>query len=331
MRLVRISLQLFLFALFAVPAYGGEKVITLANEPVSLQFYAMERSLRATGCKLPLWVIPYDERKFQLPPNASWWEMPEVLDWLTEQKAHNWLRRYQCLTIANYLYLDCDICVLRNPQEALEPYEQFVAACTDWNKPECTYTDQSKSIMARRTSTWLKSIFNSGQFACDRALYTVDELKAVAGRPDYSATCLHDNDQRGLNLLVFHSGATVTNLTLPPVNMESTWAGDYPGEYQHLWDDPRRKPLLIHWAGGMLYLDRPINRIFYDYLTPSERNGWDEHIIARDKSLLRKYRQSLPVWKRPIHDLKQTIKKLYPMGRHAGQQRVGFDHEHPGQ
>jgi hypothetical protein len=44
-----------------------EKIITLANNKVRLRFLAMERSLRATGCQLPLLVIPYDDKLFELP------------------------------------------------------------------------------------------------------------------------------------------------------------------------------------------------------------------------------------------------------------------------
>jgi hypothetical protein len=35
-----------------------DKIISMANQKVRLRFLAMERSLRATGCQLPLWVIP---------------------------------------------------------------------------------------------------------------------------------------------------------------------------------------------------------------------------------------------------------------------------------
>jgi len=64
-----------------------EKIITLANEPVRLRFLAMERSLRATGCDLPLLVIPYDDRRFELPPNAQWWET-DLGRWLKQERTH---------------------------------------------------------------------------------------------------------------------------------------------------------------------------------------------------------------------------------------------------
>ena len=55
-----------------------DKIISMANQNVKLRFLAMERSLRATGCKLPLLVIPYDNNLFELPAGSTWWEVPEI-------------------------------------------------------------------------------------------------------------------------------------------------------------------------------------------------------------------------------------------------------------
>ena len=118
-----------------------------------------------------------------------------------------------------------------------------------------------------------------------------------------------------MNLLVRETGVGVTNLTLPPHNMESTWAGDYPGEFEHLWTDERRKPYLIHWAGPTLDWDRPINELFYSYLTRGERAEWDEQ--QREKRARQKiaYRASLPLHSRLTHDAKRVAKaSLRAMG-----------------
>jgi hypothetical protein len=84
--------------------------------------------------------------------------------------------------------------------------------------------------------------------------------------------------------------------------MESTWAGDYPGEYEHYWKDSDRKPYLIHWAGTRMDVPRPINQIFYNYLTASEKAEWDEQVktasVKRDKqnrsfrALARKFKRA---------------------------------------
>ena len=61
-----------------------EKIITMASAPVRLRLLAMVRSLRATGCQLPVWVIPYSddaESEFQLPEGCEWRHVPEVSEW----------------------------------------------------------------------------------------------------------------------------------------------------------------------------------------------------------------------------------------------------------
>ena len=54
---------------------------------------------------------------------------------------------------------------------------------------------------------------------------------------------------------------------MPPVALESTWAGDYhePGFETRFWHDEARKPYLIHWAGMPMDVERPIHQLFYQY------------------------------------------------------------------
>ena len=118
-----------------------DKIITLASADVQWQFMAMERSLRACGCDLPLLVIPYDDQKtFDLPANASWWKMDEVMSWLQQYNTFPALRKYQCLLTDNYQYVDSDIVFLRNPQEVLAGQKGFITSCGHWNNTGHTCT-----------------------------------------------------------------------------------------------------------------------------------------------------------------------------------------------
>jgi hypothetical protein len=256
------------------------KVISLANSNVRLRFLAMERSLRATGCQLPLLVIPYDDNLFELPKGSTWWKIPEITSWLKAEKAHPVMRKYQCLTVENYQFVDADICFLRNPEEVLEPYSGFITSCCHWNNPGGTYTRESQQFIASKSTIWQSKVFNTGQFACDCSLFTIESLKAIAIQPNFVDTCIrfHFHEQPGLNLLVWQSGVEITNLTLPPIFMESTWAGDYPDKFEHYWSDSSRKPYLIHWAGTRMDVPRPINQIFYNFLTQAEKAEWDEQV-----------------------------------------------------
>ena len=272
-----------------------DKIISMANENVRLRFLAMERSLRATGCNLPLWVIPYDDNLFDLPDGSIWWNIPEISDWLGQKKARPVMRKYQCLTTENYQFVDADVCFLRNPEKILEPYSGFVTSCGHWRDVAHTVTPESANLFASKTTLWHKSVFNTGQFACDQKLYSVEELKEVAMRPDFINTCLkfRFHEQPGINLFVLTTGIEITNLTLPPICMESTWAGDYSGEYERYWSIPEHKPYLIHWAGTPLNTPRPINQIFYDFLTPSEKLEWDRQLkdwVLKNRSKRRSFR-----------------------------------------
>lgn len=252
-----------------------DKIITLGNERVKIPLLAMIRSLRAVGCELPVWVIPYDENTFDLPDGCQWWRNDELYDWLKQQGGRPVMRKYQTLLADNYQFVDSDVIFIRDPAPVLAPYEGWVASCCHWSNPEHTYTEHSLPILRARTTTWPSKIFNTGQFACDRALYDLESFKATAANPDYRRTIIDDpfHEQPGINLLVHLSGAPISNLTLPPINMESTWAGDYiDADYERYWQDEARKPYIIHWAGEKMNPDKPISGLFFQYLSEDEKS-----------------------------------------------------------
>ena len=271
-----------------------EKIITLANEPVRIRFLAMERSLRAVGCDLPLLVIPYDDRLFDLPPNATWWTTP-LRDWLLGEKAHRMMFKYQCLTTTNYQYVDSDVVFLRDPAKVLENESGFIASCGHWRETEETVEPKSLAILKARSTNWQRNVFNAGQFACNRALYTDETLKQTCLDPRYVETCLRFpyNDQPGLVLLANLAGVPIHNLTLPPNFMESTWAEDYDEvDYEDYWRDEAKKPYLIHWAGCDMWLPRKIDSLFTQYFTPDELAEWTK-FVAQQKARETKARSTL--------------------------------------
>jgi hypothetical protein len=285
-------------------------IFSLANAAVRIQFLAMERSLRASGCRLPLLVIPYDDNLFDLPPNASWIADQLLFDWLREHGCHPTMRKYVCLLNENYHFLDADIIVLRNPEEVVAPLTGLVASCTEWGKPQWTYTESSASYFAVRSSTWMRDVFSTGQFAIDRQLYTHDSLYQTAESDSFIDACIRYplHEQPGINQLVLATDIPRTNLTLPPHAMESTWAGDYPGAYEHLWADPAKKPYLIHWAGPRtLDIDRPINELFYSFLSAEERREWDFLSTRRKQNADRSERRARNPFRRAIRYLNRAL------------------------
>ena len=270
-----------------------DHVITLASKPVRLRLLAMVRSLRATGCDLPVLVIPYGddpESRFALPDGCEWWELPELLAWVREIRAHPMVRKYQCFLAGNYQYVDSDVIFLRNPEEVLANQSGFVASCGHWRDPEHTMTIETESIFRKHSTNWQSRVFNAGQFACDSALFaSFAALRAAVDDPAHSAACLNPiTEQPGINLLRLLSGVPIGNLTLPPVNMESTWAGDYQdADFKNFWESERpgekdgRRPYLIHWAGMPMDQELPIHELFYAQLTAEERAEWQCQVRNR--------------------------------------------------
>jgi hypothetical protein len=271
-----------------------EKIISLASAPVRLRLLAMVRSLRATGCDLPVLVIPYDdepESRFPLPEGCQWWEMPEVLAWAREIRAHPMVRKYQCFLTGNYQYVDSDVIFLRNPADVLAAATDFVASCGHWRNPAHTMTGQTEAIFRARSTNWQSRIFNAGQFACDCPLFeSFAALRAAVEDPAHAASVLDPiSEQPGINLLRLISGVPISNLTLPPVNMESTWAGDYlDADFRHYWVRPDgksgsngRQPYLIHWAGMPMDRELPIHELFYAQLSAAERAEWAAQVRRR--------------------------------------------------
>ena len=260
-----------------------EKIITMANENVRLRFLAMERSLRSTGCDLPLWVIPYDQTRFDLPTNAIWWEVPDLRSFLSDNRAIKMMSKYQCLTTGNYQYADSDVIFLRNPAVVLAEEDGFITSCGHWGSPKTTYTPDSLKILRKISSCWQTRVFNAGQFACDRALYSFEQMREKWLDPRYAST-FHTmlSDQPGMVLLVNLSGVRIYNLTLPPVSMESTWAGSYTDDdYARYWSDESRKPYLLHWAGCDVTVNRPVDQLFTGYLTEAECRLWSEQVAEK--------------------------------------------------
>jgi hypothetical protein len=254
-----------------------EKIITLANRNVLYPFLAMERSLRATGCDLPLWVIPYNDDRFELPPKAFWWEPKDFFAFLEDHQTKPTMRRYACLTQSNFQYIDSDCIFLKNPYDALLPHSGWVTCCCHWHNPEHTFTQQSLLFLKKQSTTWQKTVFNSGQFACEENLYNFKTLEATVSHPAYKKTILLDpfHEQPGLNWLVaMKTEARYTNLTLPPHNIESSWAGDYEIDPTPYWKDLTRKPYLIHWAGQKPNGSRKIDELFFQYLEADEKKSY---------------------------------------------------------
>ncbi len=289
-----------------------EKIITMANRAVQWQLLGMVRSLRSVGCRLPVWVIPHDSdpEYFDLPEGCQWWRDLELHRWLTDKGAHPRSGKYQCLLVANYHFVDCDVVFLENPETALAPHQGFIATCNHWHDYSHTVTRESQIEFEKESTTWQRLVFNSGQFACDRALYHFEELKRMMLSSEIASTVLDGrfHEQAGINLLVLKSNVPFKNLTLPPTSMESTWAADYGEDYESYWVESDRKPYLIHYAGCALNRSIPINELFFKQFNSEERLALNAELETFRAGTLH---HRTPKWRRFLSLVKQAYQNTY--------------------
>jgi hypothetical protein len=273
-------------------------IITLASRPVAFLLTCMVRSLRATGCRLPVRVIPYDQDRFDLPEGCSWWEEPAFIQWIDAVGSRPVMRKYQVLLADRYLFVDTDVVFLRNPQ-VLEPYPPgWVTNCGHWHNPGETTVPEMIPILSSGSTNWPARVFNSGQFACNQALFSLRQLQSLAEDNRYRPIILQNrfHEQPGFNLLVHLSGIQVTNLTLPPYCMESSWAGDYRSD-PRLALPPEKVPLFIHFAGQKVSRQHPLFSLYQPLLQPGEEVGIPDAIPAHRRGWRQRLGDAWRAWK----------------------------------
>ena len=264
-----------------------DKIVTLANRAVELQLRVFIRSLRSTGCDLPVHVIPYGVKDFDLPGGCQWLEETQIESVLAQQKAHPLYAKYAALVQRDCAYFDTDIVVLQNPSSWLEsaPSDSFVVADTEWAKNRWTFTNDSRQFLVSLSSRWPLLTFNSGFFAFEEPVYDEDELIAAIQSPEMRDTCLRRTaspiDQPAINWLVLRKNRKIFNFNLPTQNMESTMAGDYGRSAPERVLSNPDAPAFLHYAGPLFQTELPVTRLFTDYLTASERELWDRTVRTK--------------------------------------------------
>jgi len=254
-----------------------DRIITMASPAVRLDFLVMERTLRATGCDLPLYVIPYTDEPFDLPENAQWLVDKELFAHVARHHCARPCRKFLALTQSNAAFFDADIVHLRDPRTELGTMsaERIAVADTEWSKARWTFSEDTRRVYQQKSSLWLLDNFNTGFFAFEEPVLTREQIFDFIADPEWGR-CIREEfviagEQPGLNWLVHLSGRTVVNLCLPPRRMESTMAVDYTEFDDVPWADG---PMFLHFAGGVHHTQSRISEIFVKALTPDERSGF---------------------------------------------------------
>lgn len=285
-----------------------DKIITIADRGAELQIRVFVRSLRKVGCALPVLVIPFGERNFELPPTCRWIEDSQLLRFLRQNAAHPLYNKYSALLQNNCAYFDTDIILFREPRQWLEtaPSDAFAVADTEWAKNRWTYSADSLRFLSALSSCWPLFTFNSGFFAFEKPLYEEDELIDVIQSPEYRRTCLERRaspiDQPAINWLVLRKRPKIFNFNLPNQYMESTMAVDYGTSSPDTIVSRPAAPAFLHFAGPMFREDLPIVNLYTSFLTAPERQRWKIQINEgrRASRWLRKWPLTIRILNRLI-------------------------------
>lgn len=291
------------------------RILSLANKKVRLEFLAMERSLRATGCNLPLSVIPYDDDLFDLPPNAEWVDLQPLADMLRPWSgAGGAFGKLAALCERNVAFFDADIIHLKNPQEWLAPFDPdfFLVADTEFSKGTWTYTTRTRSIYRQRGSTWVTRNFNTGFFAfTDLQLSPAKITQAFLGAERDLLNNTHiAMEQPSLNYLAHVLNLRVVNACLPPYAFESTMAVDYGANYLELLSMPNGAPF-VHFAGVGADVNRPVANLIFKHLQSDE--GAALRMQSDNRREMRDQVNQWPVWAKLLKRMVPLLDKRFEL------------------
>ena len=292
-----------------------DKIITLADKSAELQIRVFVRSLRNVGCELPVWVIPFWERDFELPSTCRWIEDSKVLRFLRQNAAAPALQQVfrsfaKQLRLLRHRYHFA----FENRANGLRPRHRtpLRVADTEWAKNRPTSYPESRRFLVTLSPRWPLFTFNSGFFAFEEPLYEVPELMTDIQSPELkeepSDRKVSPVDQPAINWLVLRKQRNIFNFNLPPQSMESTMAVDY-DESSGLAAvvSGISAPAFLHYAGPLFEQGHFLTQLFTSYLTVAERREWDAN-IKRKRDALR----WLERWPWPIRALNRFVRLIDP-------------------
>ncbi|MGA3131737.1 MAG: hypothetical protein ABSD59_13105 [Terracidiphilus sp.] len=274
------------------PASAPRRGIYLvANRRSQAECNNLIASIRRCGCRLPIHVIPFDERPAILDRRwdgvvqLSMADFPaEGLKFFNEIKDRHrqcdpgLLRRFLCWfgEFDEFLYSDNDVVALMNWEELFPWLENHDMVHADY---EFTTGGRFNLREPRRFEELmgagsLEAAMTSGHFLCRRLPGHAADLLAGLAWMEAHRDLLIWQDQVLLHITLLVRQWRVLNLCKPPHNWASSWAGDYKDvlELVRTIQVERRPISHMHYSGKIGTGLRPIDELMYSSLTEKERN-----------------------------------------------------------
>lgn len=266
-------------------------IYLVANRRSETECSNLIDSIRRCGCRLPIRIIPFDERPAVL--RRRWEDVAQVTladfpadgqEFFRELTSRHrgchpgYLRRFLAWfgEFDEFLYSDNDIVALMNWEELfsrLEHYDVVHADSEYTTGGRFNLRDPQRFVELMGPGS-LEAALTSGHLLVRRRQHHPADLLAGLAWMEAHREIPIWQDQVLLHVTILVAGWRVLNLCKPPHNWASSWAGDYKDvlELFRVLQVERRPISHIHYSGGLGNGTRPVDELLWSHLTNDERN-----------------------------------------------------------
>lgn len=296
-------------------------IYLVANRRSECDFSNLVRSIRSSGCTIPIALIPFDGDRIRdktllkevqvMEPEEFPIEAREFVAELTETLAQcpgGFLRRFLAFwgPYERFIYSDNDIVALSNWHDwlgILGDHDLLHADEEYRTKGKYNFTRPSGLEEAFGEGA-LEAAITAGHFAVRRSDKLVDDMRTALQWMKENSEICKMHDQTLVHVASILGQWDCLNLCKPPHQWLSSWAGDYesPLELIHAGQAGRRISHL-HFSGyGPHSFSRAVDPIRTSFLSDKDRNRL---LLIEQIRAISGYNEGLRLWKR----LKQKIVK----------------------
>lgn len=301
-------------------------IFLVANRFSSDHCHNLIYSIRETGCRLPIRIIPWGGEPMRLTQRFDDVELVSVRDFSPEAQsfvADVKRRMPKCVRPGNlnrylawfgefeeFLYSDNDIVALMNWEEMFEYLTEHELVNADYE-----YTTKGRFNMiqpARFEQAFgpgaLERAVTAGHFVCRPSPQHLTDIESALSWMEQNSEVAKWHDQALLHVALTIGNWRCLNLCKPPHNWASSWAGDYKNSFEIIRTvQARRQPMShVHYSGGNPSGARPIDELLYASLPMKDRNqsllqallreasglAYAQHLLVRARRKLKRMRAS---------------------------------------
>ena len=282
-------------------------IYLVANRKSEAECLNLIYSIRRCGCRLPIRVIPFDEKPIR--PDAAWEDVRLVrlddfpqegrrfLDELTQRMPicpEGLLRRFLAWfgEFDEFLYSDNDVVALMNWEELFSYLGQFEIVHADHEfathgRFNMRKPDRFAELMGPGS---LECAITDGHFLCrPRAQHVADLLRGVTWMEEHPDVPIWHHDQSLVHVTLALAKWPALNLCKPPHNWASSWAGDYVNtlEVFRTIQTERRPISHLHFSGGHAGGTNPTEELLLSNLSAKQRRRRLLSLLASEASGVR--------------------------------------------